>query len=323
MKVHMHQHASGVGVATYQTGLARELEALGHEVVRTTPRKIEYVVAGVRVGGHISLRASTYWQKPAPGAEIIHGISNWVYPRIANSLMLHDLTPLQIKGMKLARRMFERQKKRLRNTTLLTGTESTRQMIAFWLRIDPDLITVAPHGVDSDHYRPLRERRGYVLHVGDYRYYKRLEDAVAVAKANDWDLVRVGPPALDAYGRGAREAARVILGPRFHDVGYANPDALARYYGEAEALVFTSRFEGFGLPPVEAAAAGTPSVLADTPVNREIHGDLAIYANGTWDLKRLVEDMQARAGQLRANAMKYTWRRSAERHLKAWRALCV
>jgi glycosyltransferase involved in cell wall biosynthesis len=58
------------------------------------------------------------------------------------------------------------------------------------------------------------------------------------------------------------------------------PDAeLAGLYARAAAFAFLSTYEGFGLTPVEAMAAGVPVVTADTPVAREIYGNAAIYVD--------------------------------------------
>src|SRR5207237_10035307 len=60
--------------------------------------------------------------------------------------------------------------------------------------------------------------------------------------------------------------------------GWVGKDELAELYRGAAALVLPSRYEGFGLPVLEAMASGTPVVLADEPALREVAGDAAVYA---------------------------------------------
>ena len=61
--------------------------------------------------------------------------------------------------------------------------------------------------------------------------------------------------------------------------GFVSDDLLRSYYQHAEALVFPSLYEGFGLPLVEAMACGCPVVASDLPVHREIAGDAAIFCD--------------------------------------------
>jgi glycosyltransferase involved in cell wall biosynthesis len=58
---------------------------------------------------------------------------------------------------------------------------------------------------------------------------------------------------------------------------YVDDDELAAAYASAGAIVYVSATEAFGLPPLEALAYGTPGVLADTPINRELYGPHAFY----------------------------------------------
>jgi glycosyltransferase involved in cell wall biosynthesis len=56
-------------------------------------------------------------------------------------------------------------------------------------------------------------------------------------------------------------------------------DELDRLYAESTALVFPTRFEGFGLPPLEAMARGCPVIVSDIPVLHEVAGDAAVYVD--------------------------------------------
>lgn len=62
-------------------------------------------------------------------------------------------------------------------------------------------------------------------------------------------------------------------------IGYVSDEELAALYKNAEAFIFPSLFEGFGLPGLEAMACGTPVLASDIPVFREIYSDAAIYFN--------------------------------------------
>ena len=94
---------------------------------------------------------------------------------------------------------------------------------------------------------------------------KRVRELAAAA--TDVPLVLVGPTKP-----WASELPNVTL------TGHVSDDELAAILTGARALVFPSDDEGFGLPPVEALACGTPVVCTDIPALREVLGDRATYA---------------------------------------------
>jgi len=120
-----------------------------------------------------------------------------------------------------------------------------------------------------------------------------------------------------ALDEGAREGW--ILQP-----GYVSNRELAALYRGATLLAFPSHYEGFGLPVLEALAAGAPVVASDLPVLREVAGDAALYAPPTrpdlWaqTVARLLDDPELR-NRLREHgphrAADFTWQRSAAEHL--------
>jgi len=67
---------------------------------------------------------------------------------------------------------------------------------------------------------------------------------------------------------------------------------LPYYYNLAELFVYVSLYEGFGLPPVEALACGTPVLASDIPVHREVLGDAAMYVE-SGNVKVMAECLEA------------------------------
>jgi glycosyltransferase involved in cell wall biosynthesis len=105
---------------------------------------------------------------------------------------------------------------------------------------------------------------------------------------------------------------------RWHE--YATDEQLQALYAQARAFAFLSEYEGLGLTPLEALAAGVPPVLLDTPVARESCGDAALYVPMndlpaiTRALEALLFDEQRRAALLAAapaELAKYNWTRAA------------
>ncbi len=111
----------------------------------------------------------------------------------------------------------------------------------------------------------------YFLYVGALEPRKATDVlARAFSRARsaglDADLVIVGEGRL----------AGKLAGPGVHVLGYLTDSALDPLYAGALALVMPSRAEGFGLPPLEAAVRGVPSIVSDLPVFRETLGDAAM-----------------------------------------------
>ncbi len=105
----------------------------------------------------------------------------------------------------------------------------------------------------------------YLMWVGGLSRPDPRKRVAALARAaRTMPLVLVGPT-----GRWARELPGVLL------TGGVDDDELAALYTGAHALVFPSDDEGFGLPPIEALACGTPVAACDLPALREVLGDRA------------------------------------------------
>ncbi len=126
-------------------------------------------------------------------------------------------------------------------------------------------------------------RKPYLLTVGSRAPRKNLAGAVvameqlrATGHFLDYQLVMAGPEAWDRGGR-AMERGRDWIRP----LGFVNDELLSALYANAEALVFPSIYEGFGMPVIEARAHGCRVVTTDSPELREAGGDDAVYTDTT------------------------------------------
>ena len=186
-------------------------------------------------------------------------------------------------------------------------------------------VVAVPHGVApgwSGAQPPspdLRARLGlpssYVLFVGTLEPRKDVRTLLAAHSLlpDAPPLVLVGPP-----GWGEQVDVRGAVTP-----GYLDDEALRPVVAGASALVLPSRDEGFGLPLLEALAAGTPVVASDLPVLREVGGDQVAYAavgdaEAFADALQAVLDRPGDAAARRAHAARFTWAASAEGHRRAY-----
>jgi glycosyltransferase involved in cell wall biosynthesis len=128
---------------------------------------------------------------------------------------------------------------------------------------------------------PVRSRP-YLVYVGNIKPYKNLGRLVeAFLKIKDrvpHDLVIAGQSEGLITGESAEFFERVRgAGERIHLTGFVPYQELFSLVGHAQALIMPSLYEGFGLPPVEAMAAGVPVAVARAASLPEICGDAALY----------------------------------------------
>jgi glycosyltransferase involved in cell wall biosynthesis len=203
-----------------------------------------------------------------------------------------------------------------RAARVLTVSERSKRDLVELYGTDPGKVVVTPNGVDPV-FRPGPDggSGGYLLYVGAIQARKDPLGALAAADTAGLRLVVVGPAREPAL---ARELERRGAELR----GYVETGELAEVYRRAAALVLPSRYEGFGLPVLEAMASGTPVICSEDGALREVAGDAAIYATrealGDAVTRALAErDRLAAAGVERARL--YSWAETARRTIEVYR----
>ena len=197
----------------------------------------------------------------------------------------------------------------------------TASQVETLLGVEEARIVVDPPGVRPLAPAPAATGEKIVLHVGAIQKRKNITRLVEAFErtAAGWRLVLAG-----GGGYGADEVlARIARSPardRIEVTGYVSSAALARWYGRASVFAFPSLDEGFGIPVLEAMAAGVPVLTSARSALPEVAGDAAllVIAERTDEiaaaLETLLGDETLRAelaARGRKRAAEFTWERSA------------
>jgi glycosyltransferase involved in cell wall biosynthesis len=201
-----------------------------------------------------------------------------------------------------------------RASHVLAVSERTKRDAIELYGLSPAKVTVTPHGVDPA-FSPGGSPQGYLLFVGAIQARKNPLAAADAADAAGLPLVVAGPEKEPQLARALRARGADVR-------GWVTQDELAELYRGAEALVLPSRFEGFGVPVLEAMASGTPVVLSSDEALREVAGDAAVYA-ADGDFGAAVLLALSERGRLISagleRAQRFTWEETARRTVEVYR----
>jgi glycosyltransferase involved in cell wall biosynthesis len=193
-------------------------------------------------------------------------------------------------------------------------SERTKRDLVELYRTTPGKITVTPLAPDPE-FKPAKEHDSFLLFVSAIEPRKQPLAAVDAANALGRRLVVVGPTKDEELAAELRRRGAEVR-------GYVPKDELVRLYQSAACLLFPSRYEGFGLPVVEAMACGTPVVATPEPALQEVAGDAAVFADDLADgVRRALAERErlSAAGLERAKA--FSWRETARLTADVYRGM--
>lgn len=303
------EYGSGIGrhICEMVTGLANRAGA-SVEVV-TSPKSLNHNPELQRCLGHLPLRALPFssrtierlwktlrWPRVdrhlSQDCDVVYTPAQTRLPpsRFPTVITIHDIQPFetnlpwsQTRSHRLTQRKWRAwlPQAACEATRVVTVSEFTKQRLVSLLELDPARIGVVGNGVSDVFFRAGRERtyppNPSVVVVGGLRTKKGASDVLAVT-----ELLASRKSRIQIDIVGANEAEWVTKAgntPNVVNHGILSDSELAILLARATALLFLSPYEGFGIPAIEAMAAGTPAVVADAASLPEVAGDAGIVIN--------------------------------------------
>lgn len=273
----------------------------------------------VLLGAALWVRRPTLFFSPGYNSPI-----GWPYPFV---FMLHDLNHLCVpENSNPAKRAYYNYVIRPachRAAFVLTGSEYSRNEIREWANLKDQKVVKVAYGVGLP-FSPSGPRHDpgypYLLYVGSHKAHKNLPRLLkafsisGVRRSVRLVLTGIRDSEISAQveGLGLNEDVRFVESP--------GDESLANLYRGAEGLVFPSLYEGFGLPPLEAMACGTPVLTSNVCSLPEVVGDAAIVVDPldvegiAEGIRRLTEDSRLRDELRRRGlerARQFSWNETA------------
>lgn len=306
-------------------GLKRYVEELTHALQATYPQDQYLYLPEPR-----NVLQRRWWLYGAERAsaqaavDVFHG-TNFSIPffsRRPTVLTLHDLSPWRD-----GRWHRSREATRIRRRTpyllprashIITPSKAIRKEAIARFRIPAERITAIPLAA-SEHFRPVPEpTTPYLLFVGTLEPRKGIALMLDAWRAMDRKIP------LRIAGRRRADFPKLEPEPNLEILGEVPDEALPALYTNAQAVLYPSEYEGFGLPVLEAMQCGANVITSRDPALIELTADTALHISTAQELCEACSAgacPEARREAARARAAQYTWRNTAEQTHRIYEAV--
>lgn len=336
----------------YADELARCLPQLGCEVESFVPARPMPRLGTPNTLLNYAWRSIVYPRAAHSRQRDVNHIVDHSYAHLVRALdpgktvvTCHDIAPLALnQGRGFARRLWDESFRAMTSAAFIIADSTfTRDEILRHANYPKERIHVVPLGVSREFFVSVseeekcarRERyhlmsRRVLLHVGSCEPRKNVETILGALKEladSDVIFVQVG-------GRFTKNQLALVnsssLSERVLQIPPTFGSDLATWYNIADVFVFPSRYEGFGMPVVEAMASGAPVICAKTSALPEAAGDAALYTDAD-DYSQFARTVEAvlkdptLAAKLvmqgKRRAAQFTWERTARETLAVYEKL--
>lgn len=239
-----------------------------------------------------------------PAELILHKIDlffspSYVLPFIMNTksvVNIHDMSFERFPECSTPQRRAHVRKSALRADAIITISQYSKREIMEYYRLPESKIHCIYLGTEEI-FHSINDRRkikeikdkfkinnGFILYVGAIYKRRNVQNLIKAFQnltsfLKDYQLLIVGKPSpsLDMDLGGLIESTNLQIGKnKIIQINYVEEEFLPWLYNAADLFVYPSSYEGFGLPPLEAMACGTPVMTSDCPAVQEVVGDAAV-----------------------------------------------
>jgi glycosyltransferase involved in cell wall biosynthesis len=266
---------------------------------------------------------------------------HYTFPLFANCrgiVTIHDLIHFKYEehfpSWKVQAAKFVMRQAARKATTIVTVSETTKRDLLDWMPDVETKVKVVYNRISDEWFDPAPEihleavgiPKDFLLYVGNFKKHKGIGTLIeAYRRAQDF-------PALVLVGQGTHVdhelSEKIFSTPGVRLLGFASSSLLRKMYSNAQVFVFPSFYEGFGYPPLEAMAGGSPVVSSDAPAMKEVLGDAAeFFERGNADhlltkLKSILSDSERRKSLIqlgKQQAKKFATDESPHRLIEEWK----
>ena len=215
--------------------------------------------------------SSIHWSPevpPKPSVVMIHDVIPLVFPKLFPDVV-HEWS---VRNKKIANL----------SEKIVTISQTSANDIAKYLKVEPSKIDTIYNGItdfsslEVDCFDVPCEGQSYVVYIGAVDAHKNINvvfEAMKCAEISDVHLCLIG-----GNEKAKADVIKLGLSERVHFLGRLSDSQMYSVLKNSSALVFPSIYEGFGLPPFEAAQMGAASICSPQPVVKELLGDAVYYA---------------------------------------------
>lgn len=226
-----------------------------------------------------------------------------------------------------------------KSSYIITGSNYTKEEIVKYLHFSPNKVRVISHGIDHNLYKKypnniLNKTKqkfnlpdNFLLFVGSIEPRKNLLTLLKAFNSLQEEIKQKYPLFLVGASGWKNEdiLQEINQSPHINYIGYIKDEELPHIYNLATVFIYPSLYEGFGIPPLEAMACATPTIVSNTTAMPEICQDATLYINpaDTSDIKDKIllllrnENLQRELIEKGLQRVKkFTWEKSAQKHIE-------